>query len=283
MKGKQFIRWVGAVVAILVFLVILGGYTVLKTPQFHRYVLAKIIEQVQRTTGGKLEVENWDFHISPMVVNLYGITFHGTEDPEHKPLFAAEKLTVGVRARGLLRRKLQLTELLIQHPIASFEVNPDGKTNLPTPPEKTTSATPITVWDLAVAHTLLNHGEVYYNDQEHRFSAELYDLETEVRFDPAATRYGGSISYHDGRLQYAHYSPLPHNLDAQFSATPSGVAFHPLVYAIGSSRVSLEGEIRNYNKPELNGTYDILMHTQDFAAMSPRAAAAGDVRLAGKF
>jgi len=283
MKGKQFIRWAGAVVAILVFLVILGGYTVLKTPQFHRYVLAKIIEQVQRTTGGKLEVENWDFHISPMVVNLYGITFHGTEDAEHKPLLAAEKLTVGVRARGLLRRKLQLTEVLIQHPIASFEVNPDGKTNLPTPPEKTTSATPITVWDLAVAHTLLNHGEVYYNDQEHRFSAELYDLQTEVRFDPAATRYRGSISYHDGRLQYADYSPLPHNLDAQFSATPSGVSFHPLVYAIGSSRVSLQGEIRNYNNPELSGTYDILMHTQDFAAMSPRAAAAGDVRLAGKF
>ena len=280
---KQVIRWIAVVVATLIFLVVLASYMVLKTPQFHRYVLAKIIEQVQRTTGGKLEVENWDFRLSPMVVTLYGITLHGTEDPEQKPLLAVEKLTVGVSARGLWGRKLQLAELLVQHPVASLRVNQDGKTNIPTPPEKTSSPTPITVWDLAVAHALLSHGEVYYNDQERKFSAELYDLQLDVRFDPAATRYGGSVSYDNGRLQYANYSPLPHNLDAQFRATPSGVSLNPLVYTVGSSRISVQGEIRNYNNPEVNAAYDILIHTQDFAAMFPKATPAGDVRLAGKF
>ena len=220
---KQLIRWIAAV-ATLVFLVFLASYIVLKTPQFHRYVLAKIIEQVQRTIGGKLEVENWDFRLSPMAVTLYRITLHGNEGPDQKPLLAAEKLTVGVSARGLWGRKLQLTELLVQRPVASLRVNQDGKTNIPTPPDKTSSPAPITVWDLAVAHALLSRGEVYYNDQERKFSAELYDLQIEGRFETAATRYGGSISYHDGRLQYANYSSLPHNLDAQFRATPSGVS-----------------------------------------------------------
>ena len=55
------------------------------------------------------------------------------------------------------------------------------------------------------------------------------------------------------------------------------------MYTVGSSRISVQGEIRNYNNPEVDAAYDILIHTQDFAAMSPKATPAGDVRLAGKF
>jgi translocation and assembly module TamB len=283
MGRKQVIRWAGTAVAVLVLFAVFAGYMVLESPQFHQYVLAKIVEQVDRATGGKLEVENWDFHLSPMVVNLYGITLHGTEGPERKPLLVAEKLTVGVSARGLFGRKVQLTELLVQHPVARVEVNQDGTTNIPTPTEKTSATTTITVWNLAVAHALLSSGEVYCNDQENNFSAELYDLRPEVRFDPATTRYTGSVSYRDGWFDYGKYAPLRHNLDAQFSATPSGASLNSLVLTIGSSRISLQGEIRNYSQPEVDAAYDILVHTQDFAALSPRATPAGDLRLAGKF
>jgi len=283
MKGKQLIRWLGAVVAMLIFFALLGSYIVPKTPQFHQYVLAKIIARVQSSTGGKLEVESWNFHLSPMVVNLYGITLHGTEGREQKPLLKVDQLTIGVSLRALLGRRLQLTELLVQHPIASLLVDREGKTNIPRPPENATSSSSITVWDLAVAHALLSQGEVYYNEQESNFRAELYDLRSSVRFDPTATRYNGSVSYHDGRLRYANYSPLPHTLDVQFSATPSAVSFYPLEYGVGSSRISLQGEMRNYNRPEVHASYIILVHSQDFAALSPGATPAGDVRLAGKF
>ena len=283
MRGKQVVRWMGVVVIVLFLLAVVGGYIARNTPQFHQYVLAKIIEQVQSSTGGKLEVEHWDFQLSPMVVNLYGITLHGTEGRDQRPLLKVDQLTIGLSARGLLHRRLQLTELLVQHPIASLLVDREGKTNIPTPTESATSPASITVWDLAVAHALLSQGEVYFNDQKSNFRAELYDLRSSVRFDPTATGYNGSVSYHDGRLQYANYSPLPHTLEVQLSATPSGVSFYPLVYGLGSSRISLQGEMRNYNHPEVNATYLILVHTQDFAALSPGATLAGDVRLAGKF
>ena len=282
MRGKRVIGWLGAVLAVLIFLVVLGGYVISKTPQFHQYVLAKIIEQVQSSTGGKLEVEHWQFQAYPTLVNFYGITLHGTEGPDRRPLLKVDQLTIGVSPRALFDRRLQLTELLVQHPVASLRVDEAGNSNLPTPPEQSGRTASLTIWDLAVAHALLSNGEVYCNDKRSKFSAELYDLETSVHFDPAATRYSGSLSYHDGRLQYANYAPLPHNLEAQFSATPSGTTFHPLVYSVGSSRISLQGEIRNYSHPEVNADYDLLLHTQDFAALSPRVTPAGDVRLAGK-
>ncbi len=279
MKGKRVLAWIGIGVAVLIVLVVLGGYFVLQTPQFHQYVLAGIIKQGQSATGGTLEVENWDFHLSPMVVDLYGITLHGTEGPGQKPLFEAEKLTIGVNARGLLHRELHLTELLIQHPIVSVGVDEEGRSNLPTPSNNTGNST--TVWDLAVAHTVLSEGVVYYNDKKSLLNADLYDVRSEVHFDPAAMGYRGSVSYRGGRLQYANYSPLAHNLQAQFSVTRSRASLNSLLLTVGSSRLSLHGEIANYNHPTLTAAYDILLHTQDFAAMSPPPTPTGNVRLAG--
>lgn len=281
MRKKQIVRRMG-IAAALIFFLALGSYVFLKTPQFHQYALAKIIEEVQRSTGGTLEVENWDFQIAPAVVNLYGITLHGTEHREHKPLLKIEKLTVGLSRHGLLHRKLQLTELLVQRPVVSLWLDRDGKTNIPMPPKKGNSTTRITVWDLAVAHVLFSDGEVYCNNKENKFDVELHDLGTAVSFDPTATSYTGSVSYHDGRLKYAKYSPLTHNLDAQFSATPDGASFRPVVSTIGSSRISLQGEIRNYIHPTVNAAYDIFLHTQDFSSTSPGASPKGDVHLAGK-
>ncbi|HXW91445.1 MAG TPA: translocation/assembly module TamB domain-containing protein [Terriglobales bacterium] len=280
MKGKRVIGWIGTGVAVLILLVVLGSYFVLETSQFHQYVLAEIMAQGQAATGGTLEIKSWDFHVSPMVVDLDGITLHGTEGPGQKPLFQAEKLTVGVNARSLLGHKLHLTELLIEHPVVSVRVDQDGKSNLPTPPNNTRNST-TTVWDLAVAHTLLSQGEVYYNDKESRLKAELYDVGSEVRFDPTAMGYRGSLSYRRGRLQYASSSPLPHDLAAQFSVTPSGVSVNSLLFTVGSSQVSVQGEIANYNHPTVTAAYDILLHTQDFAALSPQATPSGDLRLKG--
>jgi len=281
MRAKRVVGWIGAGVAVLILVVLVGGFIVLRTPQFHRYVLAKIMEEGQTSTGGRLVIQNWDYHLSPLTVDLYGITLRGNESGDQKPLLQADKLTVGVSGHALLHQKLQLTELLIQHPVLNVQVNKDGQSNIPTPPtQKTKSNT--TIWSLAVGHALLTNGEVYYNDQQTPLSADLYDLRTEIRFDPSATRYTGNLSYQNGTLQYTNYSPLPHNLQAQFSATPQGASLNPLVLTLGQSRISLHGNMDDYNNPKVNAAYEMAIHTQDFASMSPSASPAGDLQLAGK-
>jgi AsmA family len=281
MNWKKALRWTAAILGILVLIVVFGGYVLLKTPWFHNYVLAKIIEEGQTATGGKLNVQNWGLHFKPLTTDLYGIVLHGTEPPSAKPLLQADRLTVGVSLRSLLHRKLQLTELLVQHPVANLLVSSNGNNNIPTPPPNKTKST-TNLWDLAVGHTLLSNGEVNYNDKKSRLDADLYDLKTEIRFDSSATRYAGMLSYRNGRLQYENYPSVAHNLDAQFSATPSGATLSSLLLTVGSSRISLHGEVANYNSPTLNAAYQILIHTQDFAAMSPGITPVGDVRIDGE-
>src|SRR5206468_10761772 len=135
------------------------------------------------------------------------------------------------------------------------------------PPSKSNSHT--NVFDLAVGHVALSNGEVNYKDKKMPLDADLHHLATEISFDSAATRYVGSVSYDNGHLRYGEYAPLPHSLDVKFNATPSAFALESAVLRVASSSATLRANVSNYNNPDISGTYDIRLHSQDFAAMSP--------------
>ena len=53
------------------------------------------------------------------------------------------------------------------------------------------------------------------------------------------------------------------------------------VLQIGSSDVTLHAQVSNYANPIAEGSYQIRIHTQDFASLSPSVKPAGDVALNG--
>jgi hypothetical protein len=165
--------------------------------------------------------------------------------------------------------------------VVHLGVDGEGKSNVPqSPPSKSSSHT--SVFDLAVGHVNLTDGEIDYNDKKTSLVADVYDLGTEIRFDPMARRYSSRIWYDNGHLRYAGYSTVPHSLTAKFSATPAGVSLESAEIKVGSSAISLYADMTDYSRPTLEGDYDIRIHTQDFGAMSRALTPTGDVSLSGK-
>lgn len=191
-----------------------------------------------------------------------------------------DKLTVGLKIWALLDHRLELSDLLIEHPVANLIVGRTGNSNLPRPPTNPTSNT--TVWSLAVGHTLLRDGELFYNNTKSQLNADVYHLRTEIRFDPAVTGYSGSLSYQNGRLKYANYPVVPHALDATFSVTPSGASLDSLSLKMGSSQISARGQLRNYESPDVHAKYEILIHTPDFAWLVHEVSPSGDLQIDGE-
>jgi len=281
MRANRIFRWLVVLAALLLLALPIASFIVIKTPWFHRYILSRIIEEGAAATGGRLELQNWDLRFSPLTVDFYGITLHGSEMPTAKPLLQADKITVSVSLSSLLlHRQLKFTQILVQHPVASLQIAENGSSNIPSAPRQQTGSN-ASIWDLAVAHALLSQGEVYYNDRKSQLDADLYDLRSEIRFDALATRYTGSLSYHNGRLQYGQYRPLPHSLDAKFTATPQNATLDSLLVSIGSSRLSAHGDLTSYSNPTINAAYQLQLHAQDFRDFSPDIAAAGDLTLDG--
>ena len=281
MKWKQIVGWTFVVIGAVVLVAVVGGYFYLQTNAFRNFAMRKIVEQADEATGGHTQIQGFDFKLSTLTAHLYGVVVHGKEPATAPPLLAVNQLTVRLKILSILHHKVNLRELLIDHPVAYLQVNSKGETNLPqAPPSKSNSHT--NVFDLAVGHVGLSNGEVNYKDKKMMVDADLHHLTTEVSFDSAVTRYFGSVSYDSGHLRYGEYAPLPHSLNVRFNAAPSAFALESAVLKIASSTATLRADVSNYNSPAVSGTYDIRLHTQDFAAMSPSARPAGDVRLNGK-
>jgi translocation and assembly module TamB len=267
---------------VVILVVVAGAFLFLKSASFQRLAIRKIIEETNVATGGRAEVGRFDFQLSTLTANLYDITIRGNESSTQPPLLQIEKLTVGLKIQSLLRRHVTLTQLVIEQPRVHIRVDRNGVSNIPKSSQKQTSGSDTTIFDLAAGHVLLAHGEINYNDATVPLDADLYGLKAEIRFDALATRYRGLISYDNGNLHYADEPTVAHSLNLKFSATPSNLSIESATLRAGASTLSLSAEIAGYSNPVIEGQYDILLHSQDFAAMSQPVTASGDVHLSGK-
>jgi translocation and assembly module TamB len=281
MKWKRIIVWALAGIVMLLLVAAIGGYVYLKSSSFQQFALHKLVEQADSATGGRTEIGGMDFSLSTLTAHLYNITVRGTEGSEQPPLLHADKLTVRIKILSALRRQVALRELLIEHPVVHLQVSRAGKNNLPPPPPGQSSSH-TSVFDLAVEHVQLTKGEINYNDRKTPLEADLYDLGTDIHFASLAKRYDGELSYKSGQLRYAQYAPLRHSLNLKFSALPERFRVESATLKLGSSAATLYAEVSNYSNPIADGNYQIQIHTQDFARMSPDTTPAGDVLLNGK-
>ncbi len=281
MNWKKIIAWVPGTLLLLLAVIGIGGFVFLQSQSFHRYVLAKIMQVASDSTGGKVYVRSFDFHWSGLRADLYDIVIRGTEGADQRPLLRVDKLTVGLKILSVLHQQVNLNELLIEHPVVNLTVDKDGKNNIPQPnaPKQQNSQT--NVFDLAVGHVLLSGGELYYNDKKNLINADVRDFRTETNFSALEKRYSGSVSYHQGSVQYANLKSLPHGFDLQFSATPAQLTLSSMVLTVASSRISLQANISDYANPKVAGNYNALIHTQDVAGLMTGASPAGDVMIAG--
>lgn len=282
MNWKKIVGWTAVALVALVVIAAIGGYFYLQSSGFREFAIRKIIAQVDQSTGGRAEIRAFDFDLHTLTAHLYGVVVHGKEGRDAPPLLAIDKLTVGLKILSVLHRQINLSELLVEHPVVHMQVDKNGNSNIPdAPPQPPGSST--NVFDLAVGHVGLSNGEVDYNDRKTPLDADLHDLRTEIKFETLARRYSGSVAYDNGHLRYDKYAPMPHSFSANFTATPSAFRLESAAINVASSTIKLAGDVTDYSAPTAQGTYDILLHAQDFAELAPEEKPSGDIALKGKF
>ncbi|MGH9397341.1 MAG: translocation/assembly module TamB domain-containing protein [Terriglobia bacterium] len=273
-------------IGLLVFLVVAGGVglLILRSRSFHRYVLAQVIDRAEQATGGKVEIGDFTFHWSSLRLDFYRITLHGTEAHSDKPLLWVEHAGLNVKILSLLKWKFELSSLVIDHPVVHLLVDAAGHSNLPHPSPAKKGNKPTNVFNLAVRHFVLDHGEIDCNDRKIPLEAELHQLRAGVDFNALMTEYDGDISYHNGTVQFGAFSPLQHNFEAHFSASPKGIRVFPLVLTAGPSRISIKANLTDYSDPSIEGSYTVVLSARELARVIKLSASpSGDMAASGTF
>src|SRR5260370_1411808 len=197
-RGKT-IRWTLGIIGGLLVGALIAGYFMLRSTGFHNYVLAKIVQTTRTATGGRVEVGNYTFQFSPLRVDLYNVVIHGTEGPSEQPLARAGHLGVGLKIVSAMQRKFHLKEIIVGQPRINFLVDAKGRSNLPQP-QNLKSAAPTNIFDLAIGHVAINHGDIRYNDRQAPLDADLHELQSQIRYELLKKQYTGTLAYQEGRV-----------------------------------------------------------------------------------
>ena len=140
MKWKKAIHITLIALPALVLLLLAAVFVILRTQAFSRFLLAKIVQQAEQSTGARIDIQKLDLCWLPFTADFYGVVAHGRETRDESPLLQAEHLRVSLGIRALLKKQADLYAIIVDRPVVRLRVDAGGNTNLPKAPASSSSA-----------------------------------------------------------------------------------------------------------------------------------------------
>jgi len=98
----------------LVLLLLLGGLLVyLNSDSFRETVHARVVADLERATGGKVEIGSFSWKLSTLEFEIRNLTIHGREAASEVPYAHADRISVGVKIVSFFSRKISLEKVRV--------------------------------------------------------------------------------------------------------------------------------------------------------------------------
>ena len=98
-----------------------------------RWARRTIVEELEKTTGARVELGNFHFGWRLLTARFDGLTLHGREPAGSPPLFHADTLQFSIHVESFWGRKISLGNVEMSHFSAHVQIEKDGSTNIPGP------------------------------------------------------------------------------------------------------------------------------------------------------
>ena len=278
MDARRINRSLVTIIFVAVGVLAITGSFVARSRTFRRFLLSRVIQQAEASTGAQVEIGKMNLAWSPMTADFYGIVVHGSETNPQYPLLQADHLRIRLQIRALLRRQVSLSDVVLDRPSVNFNVDAKGRSNLP-PVRKTQSSSN---FKFVIRHVSIQNGIVSYNDQQIPLNVELNDFRMQATFDPRIDGYQGTLSYGYGWVVPEGLNRFEHEAKIDFKATREQLAVHPLVVSTGKSRITINATLASFDHPQLDGQYDVAADTGELGhILKDSALPKGQIRLTG--
>ena len=263
-RWKRVAAWIGGIILFLIIAAVITVYVLLHNESFHQYVLKKAEQQAETALSTQVHVRDFALHfhgISPDL-DLYNVVINGASPYPNPPLLTVDHMHLGVSIVSLFNRTWYINDVTVNHPVVHVFVDAHGTDNLPqTKSNKQQSNA--SIFDLGVRHALLDNGEVYYKNRKSVMYADLYDLTFKSAFDASQKRYSGTLSYKNGHLDLENFNPIPHDLSANFDATPQAFTLKNATLSSGNSQFVLNATVSDFMHPHVQATYRTVLDASE--------------------
>src|SRR5690348_13851828 len=251
-------RWVvfGAAVGVLL-LAILGGVIYLRSNAFREVVRTEVVAQLERVTGGRVDVGSIKWSLSGLQADISNLTIHGKEKSGDIPYAHFDHAHVSLKVISLFRRELGLRELDVEHPVIHLIVYPDGSTNQPQPKIKQSSGNGIEqLFALRADHLRIRNGELLLNEKHIPLNVDSNGLLASMTYVAGADHgYRTHVQFGKVRLQHPGTEEVLSEGQADFTIQKNAIRFSSLNWTSGKSRIEASGAITDLRNPRIEVKY----------------------------
>ena len=270
-KGKFRLKHGVALVVTLSIALALAVLYIVGSGLADRWARSKIVEQLEKTTGARVELGNFHLDWRTLHVRFDGLTLHGREPAGTPPLFHADRLDIEIHVESFWGRKISLGVVDMSHFSAHVRVERDGTTNVPGPKTPTSPGKPVvqSLFDLKIAELRLEDGEILWNDTRQPLSAEgrHFELAMDYSSDAGGPAYLGKMSWQKFKLAAWRYLPFASDLTARFTLRPDSFALTQLQWRIPHSEIDAQASVTNFLKPAWTFRYRSQLNFEDIRSI----------------
>src|SRR5262249_50731702 len=189
---------------------LVGAIWYLHTAAFRSWALGEVVSVAEARTGTHVQIQSLDLRFYPFRAEFNGVTVHGAELADEKPLFQADRVQIGLRLLPLLHKQAQIDQIVVERPRVFVWTDSQGRNNLNLPAAKSSSGAGARV---EVRYAAIHDGLIIFGDETVPVAAELYQVQAELNAQ-MPTGYRGRVSYEHGRVATKNFRAIEHSLSA---------------------------------------------------------------------
>jgi translocation and assembly module TamB len=251
-KKRKLLRLLG-LMGVFTVLILIGLLFYLNSDSFRETVRQRVIAELRQMTGGKVEVESFDWSLSTLHFEARNVTIHGREAAGDVPYAHADRIGVDIKVVSFFSRKISLEKAAIDRLTLHLLVYPDGSTNQPAPqPAGPASELPSQgLFDLAVKQIAVHQGTLILDQETIPFDLDGKDVSAGMNYISGQKAYDGHLDFAPLTISYQNAAPMRAEVHASFLMRDGETEIKSLKLSSGNSRVEASGTVRNYKNPEV--------------------------------
>jgi len=257
-------------VAALILLVGLGGLAwYATTDSFQALVRRRVVAELERVTGGRVELGS--IHTIPFrfVVDVRDLTVHGREAAGEVPYAHVDRVLARVSFTTELGAGLGFDSLLLERPIVHIILYPDGTTNQPEPQVKVKDGSTLAkLTSLSIGHLEVRHGALLWNDQRLPLDVTADDVSADLNYSLLHRRYDGNLLIGKIDTKFDGYRPVAWMTEIHFTQGRDRLDVQSLKATSGRSHLQASAHLSSFTDPQITGEYDLTLDLGEVGAVS---------------
>ncbi len=234
---------------------LLGWYVT--TESFQRRMRQRVIAEIEKATGGRVELE--ELHTIPfrLRVDARNLTIHGHEAADQAPFLHADRLEAELKIISFLETSIGLHSLVVEHPVVNVIDYPDGTTNIPAPAVKYSSDQgPLEqLISLSVSRIEVQRGEFRWQDRKIPFDFAARDLSLRLHYSLLRSRYEAHVAAGSVTTHWPPYADFVWGADASLVLARGHSDISSLTVKSGKSEFHFTGRLEDFHDPKITGDY----------------------------